>query len=296
MIPTHPDSPFVRSGTDTHDHTEGELTMALDTLPPIGMGTYRLKGDVCRDAVRSALSLGYRHIDTAQIYENESQVGDGITSSGIPRRDVFLTTKVWFDNLRASDLMNSLKDSLQRLKTDHVDLTLIHWPSPDDEVPMEEYLGALRDAQREGLTRFVGVSNFTNDQVDNARVLLGDTPIMTNQVEVHPFLSNRKVVSHMQELGIKVTGYMPLAVGRVMDDETMVRIGRAHNATPAQIAIAWLVSQGIVAIPSSTRPSHQKENLAALDIELTIDEIDAIDHLNRNERVANPSFAPEWDE
>ncbi|WP_111497530.1 MULTISPECIES: 2,5-didehydrogluconate reductase DkgB [Marinobacter] len=269
--------------------------MALDTLPPIGMGTFRLKGDIARDAVRSALSLGYRHIDTAQIYGNEAEVGDGITSSGIPRRDIFLTTKVWHDRLRASDLMNSLKDSLQRLKTDHVDLALIHWPSPDDEVPMEEYLGALRDAQREGLARHVGVSNFTNAQLDNARVILGDTPILTNQVEVHPFLSNRKVVSHVQELGIKVTGYMPLAVGRVMDDETLAGIARAHNATAAQVAIAWVASQGIVPIPSSTRPDHQKSNLGALDIELSIDEIDAIDKLNRDERIANPEFAPDWD-
>ncbi|MEQ5836800.1 2,5-didehydrogluconate reductase DkgB [Marinobacter sp. NFXS9] len=269
--------------------------MALDTLPPIGMGTYRLTGDTARDAVRSALSLGYRHIDTAQMYDNESEVGDGITSSGIPRRDIFLTTKIWHDRLHYSDLMNSLKDSLQRLKTDHVDLSLIHWPSPGDEVPMEEYLGALRDAQREGLTRFVGVSNFTNAQVDNARVILGDTPILTNQVEVHPFLANRKVVSHLQELGIKVTGYMPLAVGRVMDDETLVDIARRHNATPAQVAIAWVVSRGIVPIPSSTRPDHQKANLEALDIELSIDEIDAIDKLDRNERIANPGFAPDWD-
>ena len=269
--------------------------MAFDQLPPIGMGTFRLKGDVARDAVKSALSLGYRHIDTAQMYENEAAVGDGLTSSGIPRRDVFLTTKIWFDRLRASDLMNSLRESTERLKTDHVDLALIHWPSPGDEVPMKEYLTALRDARREGLTDHIGISNFTCAHMDQARDILGDTPIFTNQVEVHPFLANRKVVEHARKLGIPVTGYMPLAVGRVMEDETLQRIGREHNATAAQIALAWSSARGIVPIPASTRPEHQKANLNALRIKLSDQEMDAIYDLDRNERVANPDFAPEWD-
>ncbi len=269
--------------------------MAFSTLPKIGMGTFRLKGNDARDAVKSALSLGYRHIDTAQMYENESEVGDGITSSGIPRREIFLTTKIWYDQLRGSDLINSLHDSLARLKTDHVDLTLIHWPSPDDEVPMAEYLGALRDAQREGLTTHIGISNFTCAQMDQAKDILGETPIFTNQVEVHPFLANRKVVDHAQKLGITVTGYMLLAVGKVMEDETLIRIGREHNASAAQIAIAWVASRGVVPIPSSTRPQHQKANLDALDITLSADEIAEIDKLDRGERIANPGFAPAWD-
>lgn len=269
--------------------------MSFSALPKIGMGTFRLKGNDARDAVKSALSLGYRHIDTAQMYENEAEVGDGITSSGIPRREIFLTTKIWFDQLRASDLINSLHDSLARLKTDHVDLTLIHWPSPDDEVPMEEYLGALRDARREGLTEHIGISNFTCTQMDQARKILGDTPIFTNQVEVHPFLANRKVVDHARELGITITGYMPLAIGKVMEDETLQRIAREQNASPAQIAIAWVASRGVVPIPSSTRPDHQKANLDALKIKLSDEEIKAIDALDRNGRIANPDFAPAWD-
>lgn len=269
--------------------------MTFRALPKIGMGTFRLKGNDARDAVKSALSLGYRHIDTAQMYENESEVGDGITSSGIPRREIFLTTKVWFDNLHGSDLINSLHDSLAQLKTDHVDLALIHWPSPGDDVPMEEYLGGLRDAQREGLTTHIGISNFTCSQMDRAKAILGDTPIFTNQVEVHPFLANRKVVDHAQKLGITVTGYMPLAVGRVMEDETLIRIGRQRNASPAQIAIAWVASRGVVPIPSSTRPTHQKANLDAMNIRLSADEIAAIDKLDRGERIANPDFAPAWD-
>ena len=269
--------------------------MAFEALPPIGMGTFRLKGDDAREAVRSALSLGYRHIDTAQIYGNEAAVGDGITTSGIPRREIFITTKIWIDRFRRSDLINSLQTSLQQLKTDHVDLTLIHWPSPGDEVPMEEYLTALRDAQREGLTDHIGVSNFTCAQMDQAKEILGETPIFTNQVEVHPFLTNRKVVDHAQQLGIPVTGYMPLAVGKVMEDDTLKAIAKAHHATPAQIAIAWCLSRGVVPIPSSTRPKHQTQNLDALKIELSPEDIQAIDGLDRNERIANPDFAPAWD-
>ncbi|EMP57269.1 2,5-diketo-D-gluconic acid reductase B [Marinobacter santoriniensis NKSG1] len=269
--------------------------MSFTTLPKIGMGTFRLKGNDARDAVKSALSLGYRHIDTAQMYDNEAAVGDGITSSGIPRREIFLTTKIWHDKLHASDLINSLQGSLDRLKTDHVDLALIHWPSPGDEVPMEEYLGALKDAQREGLAEHIGISNFTCAQMDEAKRILGDTSIFTNQVEVHPFLANRKVVDHARKLGITVTGYMPLAVGKVMEDETLQRIAENHNATLAQIAIAWVASRGIVPIPSSTRPAHQKANLDALEIELSDEDIKAIDALDRGERIADPGFAPDWD-
>lgn len=269
--------------------------MPLDTIPPIGMGTFRLQGNTARDAVKSALSLGYRHIDTAQMYENEAEVGDGITSSGIPRRDIFLTTKIWHDKLRRNELMGSLKDSLRHLKTDAVDLCLIHWPSPDDAVPMREYLEALQEVQREGLAHHIGVSNFTNAHLDQARQILGDSALLTNQVEIHPFLNNQKVVSHVQDAGMKVTGYMPLAVGKVMEDETLQRIGRDHNATPAQIAIAWVASKGIITIPSSTRAEHQKANLDALNIALSDDEMNAIDGLNRDERIANPDFAPDWD-
>lgn len=269
--------------------------MNNSALPGIGMGTFRLKGNEARDAVKSALSLGYRHIDTAQMYDNESEVGDGITSSGIPRREIFLTTKIWHDRLERNDLINSLHDSLSRLKTDHVDLTLIHWPSPDEHVPMEEYLGALKDAQREGLTKHIGISNFTCAQMDEAVRILGRDTLLTNQVEVHPFLANRKVVEHAQKLGMTVTGYMPLAVGKVMDDETLISIAQARNLTPAQIALAWVASRDIVVIPSSTRATHQKANLEALDIRLSADEIARIDQLDRNERIANPGFAPAWD-
>ena len=269
--------------------------MAFSTLPNIGMGTFRLKGNDARDAVKSALSLGYRHIDTAQMYGNEAEVGDGITSSGIPRREIFLTTKVWHDQLQHSDLINSLHDSLSRLKTDHVDLTLIHWPSPGDAIPMEEYLGALRDAQREGLTTHIGLSNFTCAQMDKAKEILGDTAIFTNQVEVHPFLTNRKVVDAIQRAGLTVTAYMPLAVGKVLEDPTLKKLGEKYDASAAQVVLAWLHQKDIVVIPSSTKEAHLKANMAALDITLEQADMDAIEALNRNERIADPDFAPDWD-
>ncbi|MDV2077275.1 2,5-didehydrogluconate reductase DkgB [Marinobacter xestospongiae] len=269
--------------------------MAFDALPPIGLGTFRLQGDTARDAVRTALSLGYRHIDTAQMYENEAEVGDGITASGIPRREIFVTTKIWHDRLKPAELGLSLRHSLERLKTDHVDLALVHWPSPDDQVPMADYLGALRQARDDGLTDHIGVSNFTTAQLTQAREILGDTPIFTNQIEVHPFLANRKVVDHAQTLGIQVTGYMPLAVGRVMEDDTLMDLARHRNVTPAQIAIAWAVSRHIVPIPSSVRPDHLKANLDALKIKLAPEELAAIERLDRGERLADPAFAPAWD-
>ncbi|SDX22292.1 2,5-didehydrogluconate reductase DkgB [Marinobacter mobilis] len=269
--------------------------MAFDALPPIGLGTYRLKGDLARNAVKSALSLGYRHIDTAQIYDNEAEVGDGITSSGIPRREIFVTTKIWYDNLHPDRLIQSLQQSLERLKTDHVDLTLVHWPSPESAVPMADYLAALSEAQREGMTDHIGVSNFTVAQLNEARAILGDNRIFTNQVEVHPFLANRRLVDHSQTLGIPVTGYMPLAVGRVMENEVLAHLGRKRNRSAAQIALAWVASRGVIPIPSSTRPDHLKANLSALELQLTPEEMNAIDALDRGERLANPSFAPDWD-
>lgn len=264
-------------------------------LPAIGLGTFRIKGRELIDSVTSALDLGYRHIDTAQLYDNETEVGQAIRQSGVPREDIFLTTKVWFDRLKGEDLINSLEESLARLATDHVDLALIHWPSPNDEVPMAEYISALNHARERGLTRHIGISNFTIRQVDEALAAPGGDRIVTNQIEVHPYLANHKLVQHCQKAGLQVTGYMPLAVGKVMQDPVLQEIGRAHEATPAQIALAWVASRNLVVIPSSTKPAHQKANLAALQISLSAEDMARIDQLDANERIANPDFAPAWD-
>ncbi|MFC0268661.1 2,5-didehydrogluconate reductase DkgB [Kushneria aurantia] len=264
-------------------------------IPAIGLGTFRLKGQEVIDSVTNALELGYRHIDTAQVYDNESEVGQAIADSDVPREDIFLTTKVWTDRFRHTELVESVRESLDRLGTDYVDLLLLHWPSPDG-VPIEETIGALAEAKQLGLTRQIGVSNFTIAQLDEVLSVGGGDQIVTNQIEVHPFLANRKLADHCAARGVKVTGYMPLAVGKVMEDDTLKAIGEAHGVTAAQIALAWVAQRDIIVIPSSTKREHQQANLAAMKLSLSDEEMTRIDALDRGERIANPSFAPEWDE
>ncbi|WP_024459697.1 2,5-didehydrogluconate reductase DkgB [Marinimicrobium sp. LS-A18] len=265
-------------------------------IPAIGLGTFRLKDQEVKDAVKSALDLGYRHIDTAQFYDNEEAVGEAIHESGIPRHELFITTKVWHDFLDGDKPVESLKESLQKLGTDYVDLALIHWPSPDNAVPMAHYIGKLNEARELGLAKHIGVSNFTIAQVNEALAAPGGAHIVTNQIEVHPYLQNKKLVKHCQDKGLQVTGYMPLAVGKVMKDPVLEDIGKAHGVTPAQVALAWVAQQDIVVIPSSTKPAHQKANLAALDVRLSDDEMEKINALDAGERIANPDFAPQWDQ
>jgi 2,5-diketo-D-gluconate reductase B len=264
-------------------------------IPKIGMGTYRLTGGVALKSITDALDLGYRHIDTAAIYHNEAEVGQVIASSGIARDELFITTKVWFDKLGKQNFMPSVNNSLKALNLSHVDLLLIHWPSPGNEFAMEDYLGELLQAKRLGLTRYIGVSNFTVSDLRKALKILGEGEIYTNQIEVHPYLQNNKVVEFCQHNAIKVTGYMPLAVGDVMADETLQTIAENHQVTPAHIAIAWQMAKNIVCIPSSTNKEHLASNLAATTIVLTPDEIDAIEGLECADRIANPSFSPTWD-
>ncbi|ART62125.1 2,5-didehydrogluconate reductase DkgB [Kushneria marisflavi] len=265
-------------------------------IPDIGLGTYRLKGQEVIDSVTTALELGYRHIDTAQMYGNEADVGRAIAESGVAREDIFLTTKVWTDRFTHDDLIKSLEESLEKLGTDHVDLVLLHWPSPNNEVPIAESIGALVEARSRGLTRHIGVSNFTIAQIDEVLGVEGGDQLITNQIEVHPFLANKALAEHCSKKGLRVTGYMPLAVGKVMEDDTLKQIAEHHHVTPAQVALAWVAARDIVVIPSSTKRAHQQSNLDAMNLSLGDDEIERINALDRGERIANPSFAPAWDE
>lgn len=264
-------------------------------MPSLGFGTYRLKGDVLRRALDSALSLGYRHIDTAQIYGNEADIGAGLTSSSIPRNQLYLTTKVWFNEYADGRLIPSLEKSLERLQTDQVDLTLIHWPSPGDDVPMATYLEQLAEARERGLTREIGVSNFTIAQLEEAIDILGEGAIVHQQIEVHPLLQNRRLRTACAVHDIAVTAYMPLAYGKVLSEPSLQEIAARHAVTPAQIALAWLLQQEMAVIPSSTNPAHQKANLQAQDLVLSDEEMQAIAGLDRGVRCANPDFAPKWD-
>lgn len=265
------------------------------TIPVFGLGTFRLKGQQAIDSVRMGLELGYRHIDTAQIYGNEAEVGRAIRDSRIAREDLFITTKVWTTNFEGDNLITSLEESLEKLGVDEVDLTLIHWPVPEEQVPLAEYMTSLLEARQQRLTRQIGVSNFTIRHMEQAIAAIGADNIATNQVEIHPFLQNRKVADFASQHRIPLTAYMPLAYGKVMQDETLQRIAAAHGATAAQITLAWLLQQGFIVIPSSTRKEHLRANLAARSITLSGEEMQAIAGLDRGERLANPDFAPDWD-
>ena len=267
----------------------------MPQIPALGLGTYRLKDQQVIDSVRNGLELGYRHIDTAQIYGNEAEVGQAIADGGVPRSELFVTTKIWVDNLGADKLIPSLKESLHKLRMEQVDLTLIHWPSPDDELQVAEYMAALLEAKAAGLTALLGVSNFTNAHLQQAMEVVGADQIATHQVEIHPFLQNRKVVEFAEEHGIHLTAYMPLAYGKVMTDPVIQEIASRHAANPAQVALAWALQQGFAVIPSSTKRANLESNLGALKLTLSDQDMASIAGLERGERLANPDFAPQWD-
>ena len=264
-------------------------------MPALGLGTFRLKDQTVIDAVKSGLSLGYRHIDTAQIYGNEAEVGQAIAESGVPRAELFVTTKIWTESLAGDRLMPSLRESLSNLRMEAVDLTLIHWPSPGGAVPLKDTLEALVEAKRLGLTRAIGLSNFTVAQMREAIELVGVGALATNQVEIHPFLQNRVVVEFARSQGLHLTAYMPLAYGKVMTDPVMRDIAAAHRTTPAQVSLAWLLQQGFTVIPSSTKPANQAANLQAGTLRLSESDMARIATLDRGERLADPDFAPAWD-
>ncbi len=265
-------------------------------IPSFGLGTFRLQGQVVIDAVRQALELGYRHSDTAQIYGTVAEVGQAIAESGVPRRELFITTKIWTDNLSADKLVPSLRESLRKLRTDHVDLTLIHWPSPAGAVPVADSLHALQAAKAQGLTKHMGVSNFSVKLLQEAIAAVGAKAIATNQVELHPYLQSPKLVAFAREQGIHLTSYMTLAYGKVLGDAAITAIAQANGWTPAQVALAWALQRGFAVIPSSTKRENLKGNLLAPTLRLREEEMARIDALDRGERLVNPEgLAPAWD-
>lgn len=266
------------------------------SIPALGLGTFRLKDQVVIDSVSTALELGYRAIDTAQIYGNEAEVGQAVAASGVPRGELYLTTKVWTENLSRERLIPSLEESLDKLKTDYVDLCLIHWPSPGGAVPVAEYMAALAEAKARGLAREIGVSNFTLALMQQAIDVVGAGEIATNQVELHPYLQNRKVAGFAERHGIRITSYMTLGYGKVLGDAVIGEIAQRHGATPAQVVLAWAMQLGYAVIPSSTKRANLASNLAARELRLSDADMAAIAALERNERITSPaSLAPAWD-
>tara|TARA_B100000686_G_scaffold339333_1_gene413220 strand:- start:386 stop:1231 length:846 start_codon:yes stop_codon:yes gene_type:complete len=264
-------------------------------IPKLGLGTWQLEGQNCKDAINYALDeIGCRHVDTAQAYGNEEQVGAALEESGTRREDIFLTTKVWMDNMSGDRVVPSIDESLKKLRTDYCDLILIHWPN--DDVAFEETLGALKKAQEQGKTRLIGVSNYTTDQVKKVREDLG-FDIAVNQCEYHPFLNQSQLIEQCREYGMMFTAYSPLARGKVMGDSTLEDLSHSYNKTPAQITLRWLYQQdNVLAIPKSSSKEHIEANFDILDFELNDQDMERIFEMReRNKRMVDPDFAPKWD-
>ena len=261
-------------------------------IPRIGLGTWALRGAEAQRAVEGAIALGYRHIDTAAMYGNEDAVGAGIAASGVPRHEIFLTTKLWWTELAPDALRASAEASLARLGTPYADLVLIHWPAPGMDLPAA--LEALAGLQRDGLARAVGVSNFPPGLLRRA-LGLGIAPIAALQVECHVYLWQEALAALCRENGLALTAYSPIAKAQVNDDPVMRAIAARHGATPVQVALAWLLAQpGLVAIPKSGRPEGQKDNLAAAGLRLDARDMAEIAALPKDRRLVNPDFAPDW--
>jgi 2,5-diketo-D-gluconate reductase B len=269
----------------------------LDTqgisLPRLGLGTYRMQGDICRAAVESALALGYRHIDTAEMYGNEDAIGAAIAAAGVAREDLHVTTKVWNENLAPDAIRKAFDTSLKKLRLDHVDLYLVHWPARNMNLPaMFDALLRLKD---EGRTRAIGVANF-NIALLKTVVEEIKAPIACNQVEYHVMLDQTPLRKYLAAKGIPLVAYCPLAQGRAASDEMLAAIGRKHGASAAQVALKWLLDQdGVAAIPKASRAESQRANLDALHVGLDDEDRQAIAALPKDKRFVNPGFAPAWD-
>ena len=247
-------------------------------IPALGLGTWELRGTACARIVEQALRLGYRHIDTAEIYDNEREVGEGLRASGVRRDSVFMVTKIWPNHFSPPELERAAKDSLTRLRLSAVDLLLLHWPST--KIPLAETLGALCKVKCAGLARHIGVSNFTGAVLDEA-VNLSTEPLVCNQLEVHPFLDQSATIAASKGHGMAVVAYSPIAKGAAKNDAVLTRIGRAHGKTAAQVSLRFLVQQGLAVIPRTSKVERLSENMAIFDFELSPGEIAEISKLAR---------------
>ena len=264
-------------------------------IPLLGLGTWELRGRACARLVEQALRLGYRHIDTAEMYDNEREVGEGLHASGVKRGDVFVTTKIWPSHFAPRDLERAARDCLARLRLREVDLLLLHWPNP--QIPLSGTLGALCKVKRDGLTRHIGVSNFTVKLVEEA-VRLASEPLVCNQVECHPFLDQSKVIAACRRHDMAVVAYSPIARGAARNDKVLARIGAERGKTAAQVCLRFLVQQDIVVIPRTSKEQRLAENAAIFDFSLSAAEMTEIAHLaHRDGRIIDWSYSgrSQWD-
>ncbi len=266
-------------------------------IPAIGLGTWPLTGEACDTAVKAAIDAGYRHIDTAAKYGNETEVGQAVRTSGVPRDQIWLTTKVWHDDIAAGTLQASAEASLKKLGVSSVDLLLIHWPNA--AIPVAESIAAMCDAKRRGLAKHIGISNFTTKLMREAAAVTTE-PLVTNQVEYHPHLDQSKVIACAREVGMSITSYCPLGrgtVGGVLGEPVVLAIAKAHAKTPAQVVLRWHIQQpGVIAVPKSGTPARIRDNIDLAGFSLSAAEMAQISSLARADgRVVNMAFAPQWD-
>lgn len=255
-------------------------------IPVLGFGTWQITGEDCTNAVSHALSVGYRHIDTADAYGNHAEVGKAIANSGVARSDIFLTTKVFRNSLEYKAVHDSAERFLQELQTDYIDLLLVHWPNK--EVAMQETMRALLELKEKGSIRAIGVSNFTTRHIDE--VLSTDTPICMNQIEVHPYFNQRELRAYCAEKHIAVTAYSPLGRGEVLEDALIAKLAEKYQATPAQIILAWVIARDMIAIPKSTNPDRIEKNFESLDLKMSEEDLQLIDVLPQGDRLVCPGF------
>ncbi|WP_411968682.1 aldo/keto reductase [Haloferax sp. YSSS75] len=259
-------------------------------MPMLGLGTWEnTNPDECENAVKTALEMGYRHIDTAQIYGNEAEVGAGLAAADVPREDVFLATKVWIDELSHDDVIESTEESLDKLGVDYVDLLYVHWPAR--EYDAEETLDAFDTLVEKGLTKRIGVSNFEPEQVREA-IARTDEAVFANQIELHPLLQQEELRQVCAEEGVEIVAYSPLARGKVFDVDVLSDVAEKHGVSEAQVSLAWLRENGITAIPKATSEAHIRDNWESLSLELDAEDVAAIDAIEQEDRRVDPDFAP----
>lgn len=259
------------------------------TIPQLGLGTWQMQGEDCINAVRDALALGYRHIDTAKVYGNESEIGKVI--SDFPREQLFITSKAWPQELTGKQLLEECNESLARLGTTYLDLYLIHWPNKS--LDYKDIFTAFKQLYEEKKVRAVGISNFTTNHIKELLPLFTelDLPIVTNQIEYHPFLNQNKLLAYCEEHDMKVTAYSPLARGEVFESEKLRAIAQKYSKTVGQITLRWLIQKGMIVIPKASSHKHMKENMEVFDFILDEEDFTQIEELNKDERLVNPAFS-----
>jgi 2,5-diketo-D-gluconate reductase B len=263
------------------------------TFPKLGLGTFQLSGRTCQGAVETALEIGYRHIDTAQMYGNEAEVGAGLKGSGLARSDIHLTTKVRYENLSPAGIERSLSQSLTRLATPYVDLLLVHWPSPT--MKLDQVMTTLMSLRQQGLIKALGVSNFPIALLKQAVEDL-KAPIACNQVEYHVLLSQAKLLNYARSVAVPIVAYSPLARGQLADEPVLQRIAKKHGASAAQVGLKWLLDrEGVGAVPKATQAVSQKSNFEAQSLVLDAEDVRAIEALPKDRRLVDPGFGPVWD-